>query len=396
MSDGNSTPDVVSDAEDDGQSTLGMLRARIPPRYYVGFGVFVLLAVLPLGLSTTKILTVTAALYFAMFVISWDFVSGYTGQVSFGHTLFFGVGGYTAALLNLEFGLSPVLTIFAGVFLATVAGLLVGIPALRLRGHYLALITLLPPLVLIRFFSMYRDTFGGETGLPNPDNLLDVQGDFVATAELNYYLALVVFAFVFLIAFVITRSDHGITYTAIRENEDAVSSVGINPAKFKLFAFVLSAALGGFAGAVFVHTPAGSASPSQLLQLTVMIEILIAAILGGLGTITGAALGGIFIYLARDYIRGIDAVVPILDMPVTQMDTLLFYILMLVLLFLLPGGLLPKLTEYGRKIHARINGTSPEPVTDGGHRTKPTLVRQIETTRAQIIDMLRSFIRRNR
>ncbi|MFP8890419.1 branched-chain amino acid ABC transporter permease [Natrialbaceae archaeon A-CW2] len=386
---------MATQSTDDGSAgTIQLLRQNIPPRYYVGFVAFLVLAALPLGLSTVKILTMTAALYFAMFVVSWDFVSGYTGQVSFGHTLFFGVGGYTAALLNLEFGLSPVLTVIAGVLLTTVAGLMVGLPALRLHGHYLALITLLPPLVLIRFFSLYRSTFGGETGLPNPDNLIEVQGDFAATALVNYYLGLVIFAFIFLIAFVITRSDHGITYTAIQENEDAVSSVGINPAKFKLFAFVMSAALAGFAGAMFVHTPIGSASPSQLLELTVMIEILIAAILGGVGTISGAAVGAIFIYLARDYIRGIDTVVPILDMPVTRMDTFLFYVLMLGMLFFLPGGLLPKLTEYGRKVHARVTGGSPEAVTDGGYQ-QPAFVRKIEAYRARVLEKLAALLRRD-
>jgi branched-chain amino acid transport system permease protein len=269
---------------------------QVPIRYYVGLLFFVGLALLPLGLETLDVLRMVGAFFFVTFVISWDFVSGYTGMVSFGHTLFFALGGYTTGILTLTYGIDPFVGILAGILVAAFAGALVGIPSLRIKGHYLALFTLLPPLILLRVFQLFREQTGGRQGLADPANLVELS-DITATAYANYYLAFAVFIFVFLLAFLITRSDTGEIFTAIKENEDAVSSVGINPNKYKLFAFTLSAALGGLAGAVFVHTPAGSPSPTQLLALIVMIEVLISAIFGGFGTITGAMVGGFFFLL---------------------------------------------------------------------------------------------------
>ena len=116
---------------------------------------------------------VTGAFYFGMFAMSWDTVSGYTGEISFGHALFFAVGGYTSTLLNLGYGISPALSIPAGVVLAAVAGVLIGVPALRVRGPYLSLITLVAPLILLQVFVIFGNIFGGELGLSAPTGLVD-------------------------------------------------------------------------------------------------------------------------------------------------------------------------------------------------------------------------------
>lgn len=337
----------------------------LPIRYYIAALSFVALALLPNLLSVLTVLQMIAALYFVMFVISWDFVSGYTGQVSFGHTLFFAIGGYTTTLLNLEYGIDPIVGIVAGVALATIAGALMALPALRIEGHYLALFTLLPPLILLQLFQMYRDTFGGSQGLRSADRLIDA-GDFTATAIANYYFSLAVFVFVFGIAWIITRSDTGSIFTAVRESEDAVASVGLNPAKYKIYAFTVSAAIGGLAGALFVHTPVGSASPSQLLEIGVMIEILLAGILGGFGTITGAVVGGFLIYWGLEWLSGVGWTIPVLDVTVGSIHNLLFFTLLLVVLLFLSEGLVPWATQKGRQLRASGTGDEPKAIPDGG------------------------------
>jgi branched-chain amino acid transport system permease protein len=352
---------------------------RVPPRYYVGFLAFVGLALLPTQLGTLDLLTYSGAFFFVIFVISWDFVSGYTGMVSFGHTLFFALGGYTTAILHLDFGFDPLLGIIVGVVVAAVAGFLVAIPALRIEGHYLALFTLLPPLILLRVFQLFRDRTGGVKGLPNPDNLIEMDS-FAATAEANYYLGFGLFVFVFLLTFAITRSDTGEIFTAIRENEDAVASAGINPNKFKLYAFTLSAALGGLGGAVFVHTPAGSASPTQLLDLVVIIEVLIAAIFGGFGTITGAAFGGFFFFLVTDWLEGLDYTVPVLDAPITQVDEIIFFLLILGLLMYLREGALAWGTRNIRQLLSYARGGDPQAVADGGQRPLDSVMESYRET----------------
>lgn len=337
------------------------------PRYVVGTLAILALAVIPSQVDTITIIKLTAALYFAMFVISWDFVSGYTNQVSFGHTFFFAIGGYTSALLNLDFGLDPMITIPIGALLAGVGGLLLGIPALRVRGHYLALLTLMAPLILDRMFKVFSGTFGGETGLPQPETLVTGES-YVATLELNYYLAYVLFTIILVFAFIVTRSDIGKVFTAIREDEEAVSAAGINTAKFKLFAFVTSAILGGLAGAFLVHSPVGSASPSQLLALVVMIDILIVSIVGGLGTIVGPALGGIFLFMLRDFLSGVNETVPLVGLTVSDLNLIAFYSLTLVLLFFLPTGLLPWLLRQGRRILSMVPRRDADLATDGGSK----------------------------
>ncbi|WP_255197587.1 branched-chain amino acid ABC transporter permease [Halorarius litoreus] len=363
--------------------SVGRLK-QVPIRYWLGLLAFVGLAVLPSQLSTLDILTMSAAFFFVCFVISWDFVSGYTGMVSFGHTLFFALGGYSTAILNLNYGIDPVFGIVVGIVVAGLAGLLIGLPALRIDGHYLALFTLLPPLILLRMFQLFREETGGSRGLPDPANLIEMDS-FAATAEVNYYLAFGLFVFIFLLTFVITRSDTGKIFTAIKESEDAVSSAGINPDKFKIYAFTLSAALGGLAGAVFVHTPAGSPSPTQLLGLVVMIEVLIAAIFGGFGTITGATFGGFFFFWVTNWFEGLEYAVPVLDVPITRVDEVLFFLLMLALLMYLREGVLPWATRSGRRIVQYANGGDPQAVADGG---RPPLDSVLENYRETYDDMI--------
>ncbi|WP_255197659.1 branched-chain amino acid ABC transporter permease [Halorarius litoreus] len=338
----------------------GKVRAvvdRLSLSYRHLFGVLglVLLAVLPFGIGVLDLLKMITVLYFVMFIISWDFVSGYTDQVSFGHTFFFATGGYTSALLNIELGISPVIGIAIGVVLAAVGGLLFSVPALRIEGHYLALFTLLPPLILLQVFQLNSDLFGGRRGLQGAELLVEM-GDFNATAMANYYVAFALFLVIFTIAFVITRSDTGAIFKGIREDKLAVSASGHSPAKFKTFAMVVSAAIGGLAGAMFVHTPVGSASPTQLLDLIVMIDILLAAIIGGIGTIVGPTIGGFIFWWLKDFASDIEYTIPVINAPFARFDILVFYLITLLILLFIPEGILKKVIELGRGILDRRGG----------------------------------------
>ncbi|WP_335999217.1 branched-chain amino acid ABC transporter permease [Halorientalis halophila] len=338
-------------------------------RHRAGLVGLVLLAGLPAVLEPTMALTFAGAYFFGVYAMSWDVVSGYTGQISFGHGLFFGVGGYTSALLNAGYGLDPVLSIPVGVLLAAVAGIIIGVPALRLRGPYLSLVTLVAPLILVQLFIYRSDIFNGEQGISpaKVDALLGLStfGD----EYMFYYIALALFVFVLALLWTITRSDAGAVFTAIREDEDTVSASGLNPAKFKIMAFVLSAAVGGLAGAMIVHTPSGNASPSTLLAITVNVEVIIAAILGGMGTIVGAAIGGVLLILLQNQLLNVDLVVPLLDTPISEMDFLVFAIITLILLFAFPGGLIRWAFGLTGMFKERVfggEGGGPEVATDGG------------------------------
>jgi branched-chain amino acid transport system permease protein len=351
----------------------------LPPRHVLGLLGLVGIAALPLGVREITVLKLTGALYFAVFAMTWDAVSGYTGQISFGHALFFGVGGYTSGMLNIHLGVDPLLAIPAGIVAATVAGLVIGVPALRVQGPYLSLITLVAPIILLRVFVFFSEWTGGEIGLIGIAAL--VEGTMA-----NYYVAFGLFVFALVVFLAVTRSDAGSVFTAIREDEEAVSASGIDPEKFKIFAFALSAAVGGLAGAMLAHSNVGSVTPSQLLALTVSIEVIIATIFGGMGTIVGAAAGGLLFYMLRDVLRNlsqlvvptmglhtstplparivVDMVIPGLGIPLKEIDLLLFALITLGFLFFVPDGIVPRALRYGRQLDTRVRGG--EVAADGG------------------------------
>ncbi|MFW5918992.1 MAG: branched-chain amino acid ABC transporter permease [Halanaeroarchaeum sp.] len=339
-------------------------------RHWLGLFALVALALAPIwtqllyagGAGILLVRTLTGALFFGMFAMSWDVVSGYTGQISFGHSLFFAVGGYASALLNQGWNVPPAVAVLLATGLAVLAGLLIGVPALRLEGPYLSLVTLVAPLILLQIFIVYSDIFGGELGVSNPEPIVSVAGGFRAETVAFFYVALGLFVFILALLLAVTRSDAGSVFTAIREDEQAVAAAGLNPAKFKTFAFVLSAAVGGLAGAVFVHT-VGSPSPSQLLVMTVSIEVIIAAIVGGMGTIVGAAVGGIFLDVFREWLGNVSASIPGIGISVADLDLFLFSAITLLILFVLPGGILRWGILRGRSIVSQDEST---PVTDGG------------------------------
>ncbi|AHG00693.1 hypothetical protein HALLA_04710 [Halostagnicola larsenii XH-48] len=311
------------------------------------------LAFAPFLLDVLTLRQLTGALFLGMFAMSWDYVSGYTGQLSFGHSMFFAAGGYTAAIANLQHGVTPALAIGMGTAVAALFGIVVGFPALRLRGPYLALITLIIPLILVQITNIFPDVLGGEAGLRSPENLISV-GDTAASiltmigfrrpfdqeVFVYFYISLMLFLGIYALFYVFTRSYVGDIFTAIREDEDAVLASGINPAKFKVFAFTMSGAVGGFAGAAFVHTPVGSPSPGSLLLVVVSIEVVLISILGGMGTITGPAAVGIVYYFVRD----------ILQTTFSHVSMVLFFTLALLVLFFLPKGIIPGLSDLSRKI----------------------------------------------
>jgi len=348
-----------------------------PPRHKLGLIGLGFLAVLPTLLTPLQALTVASAYFMAMFAMSWDAVSGYTGQISLGHGVFFTAGGYTSTLLNLEFGFDPLVTIPFGVLAAVLAGLLIGIPTLRLRGPYFALVTLIAPLILLRIFVVYSDVLGGTTGLTRPDQLFGLEA---SDAIVTYYVAFGLFVVVLGALLAVTRSDAGAVFTAIRQSEEAVSSAGLNPAKFKIFAFTLSAAVGGLAGAAFVHLPIGSPTPSSLLTLFVNVEIIIAAMIGGVGTIVGAAIGGMLLVLLREILSNLAVTVPVLGVSLAEIDTIAFAIVTIGIVYYYPDGLLRSTITLGGRIRDRVASRSNDQSLQSRQQPRESAALSDETT----------------
>jgi branched-chain amino acid transport system permease protein len=239
--------------------------------------------------------------------------------MNFGHALFFGVAAYTSALINLHTSLPHWLTIPLGALAAVLAGLVVGIPCLRLRGPYLALATLAFPLILTGIIFVFPDITGGELGVSGIDRL-------AGSRVTEYYIAITLMISLGFIMWKITASKTGILFHAIREDEVAARASGINTTRYKLLAFCLSGLFAGIAGGLYVHFMR-IAGPSTL-ELMLSFQAIIWAIFGGIGTIYGPIAGVFIIY-------------PLLEfadfMPEWRM--LFFAIIIMLALLFMPEGL---------------------------------------------------------
>ncbi len=264
----------------------------LPSRTVLLF-VCLLLLVLPAITSepfTLRVL-ILASIY-AIFAASWDMLSGFTGQVSFGHALFFGVAAYTAALMNQNLDLAPWATIPIGAVAAVVAGLAIGIPCLRLRGTYLSFATLAFPLILAGVVVAIPNITGGELGIYGIDPLSK-------SRVVSYYITVPSMMVLGFIMWKITDSKTGLIFHAIREDEVTARASGINTTRYKLLAFCLSGLFAGIAGGLFAHFMKG-AGPSTL-ELALSFQVIIWAVFGGIATIYGPIAGVFILYPLTEF-----------------------------------------------------------------------------------------------
>src|SRR4051812_32388182 len=269
-----------------------------------------------------RVLTVTC--FFAIFAASWDLLAGYTGQVNFGHALFFGAGAYTSALLSLGLGVSPWLTVWAGAALAALVGLLTGYLCLRLRGSYLSLATLAFPLIGLGLLFAFPGFSGGELGVSGLRRL-------AVSPVGNYYIALVAMLAVVLGLWLLADSRFGIVLHAIRDDEVACRASGINTPRYKLVVFAVSAAAAGFAGALFAHY-LRIAGPSTL-EVALSFQVVIWGIFGGVATIYGPVAAVFLLYPLTDWLGSFKAV--------GELRLLIFAVIVLLVLLFMPRGLAP-------------------------------------------------------
>ncbi len=261
--------------------------------------VWALLAVLPAlpFMSKFYLLLAFDALLFGTIAMSLDLLIGYTGLVSFGHAAFFGLGAYASAAL-LERGiLSLWACLFFAVLVVGVYALVVSFFSTARRGIYFALLTLIFAEVVYTFFR-YTQTFGGSDGIQGVAAPRLV-GDFAIDTPLrNYYLVLVYLGLAFLACRVLVTSHFGRVLIAIRENEDRARFLGYNVQRYKMAVCMISALLTGLSGALY---PGRSAFATPDLMLwTVSGEFIIMVMIGGLGTLAGPVVGGVFFVLLQE------------------------------------------------------------------------------------------------
>jgi branched-chain amino acid transport system permease protein len=251
---------------------------------------------LPSFLPSNYVRIAVMANYLAIFAMSWDILSGYTGYVSFGHPFIIGIASYATAIMTGRMGYPLYLSMPIATAVGVGAGMLFFLPGLRLRGNYFCLVTLALMIVAHSLVIAVRaDITGGTKGIPGLP--LVVMG-----ATPNFYLSVGLMLGIALFLWYIGRSDLGKIFKAIRMDEDILGTSGLNSFKYKLIAFTLSA-LTASIGAVFFTHYIGTVSPSSVFAITFLINIIVAALIGGQGTILGPIMGAYFITILLEQIR---------------------------------------------------------------------------------------------
>lgn len=272
---------------------------------------------------------------------------GYAGQISLGHAAFYGLGAYTSGFLA-KLGVAWPLALVAGVAAAALGGLLLALPSLRLKGHYLAMATLGFGEIMLFFFTETEVITGGSNGLRGipPAGLGPLVAD---TPQAKYLLVWAVACIVLLLAANVVRRRPGRALRAIHGSEMAAQACGIDTVRMKVQVFVISAALGGLSGVLYAHY-VGFISPSTFtLHYSLVLVTMVA--LGGMGSLAGAVAGTVLLTM----LPYADAIIPGLSRATVELlqdweSDIHGMVLILVMLFM-PGGL----AGWGRGLLARIS-----------------------------------------
>ncbi|GAA5180582.1 branched-chain amino acid ABC transporter permease [Rugosimonospora acidiphila] len=302
-------------------------------------------------------------------------LAGQNGQLSLGHGALMAIGGYTVAMVQNKFGAHNVLTqwallasLAAGVCVAAVAGAVIGVAAARLRGPYLAGLTLVVAVAVPSIGSLWNGLFHGDQGLsvylvPAPAAL----GESFPLERWQAWLALIAALVTMLVLGNLTSGQFGRTLRAVRDDEIAARLGGINVAKVQVIAFVVSAACAGLGGGMLAVL-AQSVSPGAF-AFTLSLNLLLAVVVGGLGSLTGAVWGSILLVLLPWLAD--TATSSLIHSPAAQqrlagnLPLAVFGLLLVVVMIAAPGGIQGLLNRAARWVRGRRDGR-------GAHRAEPS------------------------
>ncbi len=265
----------------------------------------VLLLAAPLVLSNFYITEFTGIFIFAIIVVGYMLAAGMAGLISLGHAAFVGIGAYTHALA-VEAGWPFLMALAAAASVSAVFGFVLAVLSLRLSGLYLGVATLIFGLAVEHVLTAWDAVTGGAEGLLVGSPV--IFGFDLSGYTAFYYLSLVALAFVIWIAANLMRSATGKALIAIRDSEPAAQSLGVNLIKLKVLAFTLSGAVTGFGGAFLAHR-VGFLTPEGF-NIMMSLQIVLAAVIGGLGSIAGAVMGAVLIGFIPEIVSTVKSVLP--------------------------------------------------------------------------------------
>jgi len=333
--------------------TAGSRAHRLLRACAIAAGVVVAVAI-PFNSSSVLNGDLTLVMIYAVAALGLNLLVGYSGQISLGHGAFFAVGAYTAAALLAKTDLPWPLAVPAAAVVAFLLGLAFGVPAVRLRGLYLALVTLALAVAAGPVIKRSEPLTGGVSGLAVPQppvpSWLAVDAD-----QWLYLVCLAVTGVMALLAVNLTRGSLGRTVLAIRDGERAARTFGVDAARVKALLFAWSAAFAGVGGALFAYALGFVAPESFTLLLS--FTFLGAIVVGGLGTVAGGVLGALFVVFVPQYAGDVNQ----------ALTGVIYGSALIAVIYVLPGGAAGLLRRLRRLV---VEVVEPRP-TDPSHTSDP-------------------------
>lgn len=320
-------------------------RTAVGARLSVGLVVLVVLSLIPLEATpfTNEILTGIIVLAIAM--LSVNLITGFAGQVTVAQGVFVGLGAYATALLVTKAHWPDLAALAAAAGLCLLVGLLTGIPALRIKGMYLTLVTLAMAVVFPTLLQHFTSLTGGSAGLTMPAYTSPFSS--LAADQWCYYLALVGAILAFAVVRNLMRGRIGRALIATRDNEAAGLAYGVPVDVYKVAAFGVGAMVGGFAGALLMITQQFPFTDPSTFSLTYSINLLVGAVVGGITSILGPFVGAAFINRGTNFVQSTLGINPVL-VPVA------FGVVLILLMTLAPGGVAALLSRLWATTERRL------------------------------------------
>ena len=303
----------------------------------VFYGIIVLfLFTLPLFIHNQYVLHLGIMTFlFITIAIGWNILGGYTGQISFGHASFFGIGAYTTAILWLRLGMNPILTIPLGGMLAAAFGILWGYPLLRLRGYFFAIATIGVGEATRVLACFWESLTGGSSGLTLP-----VPKEF---SKVPFYYEMLIIAFiVFLLSVWVYNSKFGLGLFAIKDDIDASETLGINTPLYKILALALSGFIVGIGGSFYAQY-IFYVEPGDVFSFEKSVNLILINIVGGVGTIFGPVFGALIFLVLQEFVLVI----------FPNLHLLVYGLLLVLIIIYQPNGLAGLIAYTKRKIRKK-------------------------------------------
>lgn len=304
----------------------------------LGGAALAILLLAPFWLGPYGIYLLSLFCIYVMVTVGLNILTGLTGQISLGHVAFFGIGAYTAALLATKVGVPLLVGVPIGGLLSAFVGFLLGLPALRVRGHYLAMVTLAFGEIVQQVMIQWKDVTNGIDGVHVPAPAL--LGLALSKERGMYYLNLVVMLALLAAAANLTRGATGRAFKALRSGELAAQAAGVDLQRYKVLAFSVSAFYTGVAGALF--GPLVGFISAEYFGLFQSVLYLMMIVLGGLGSLAGSIVGAAIFTVLPELLRRFE-----------QMHELVYGVLLLMAVVFMPRGIAGLLYRWWSAVRAR-------------------------------------------